>query len=132
MVAVIDNATVQQAIMKGNTPKGTGNRLSRALANFISLLQHAPAIVERLQVFHTQTLVTIQPVDKKEMTASKEIDEMLGQGIELVPDDVTVSDIPIVQSRAGLYIYFNALVSSCKCGFVHANYLIACWKTFDG
>lgn len=110
MVGVVDNANIRKVLSHGNAPKGTGNHFSRALANFITLLPQAPAITERLETFRTKTLITIEPVDKKTIAASKEIDEMLGQGPEMGPDNIEVSELAIMRSRPGLYIYINALV----------------------
>jgi len=111
MVNVVESANVQKLLSNGTVEKGTGNHLSRALANFIPLLQSAPpGTTERLEVFRTKTLISIQPIDKKDIAASKEIDEMLGEGIEVNPDNVDVPELSIMRSRAGLYIYFNALV----------------------
>jgi len=110
MVGVVDNANIRKVLSHGSAPKGTGNHFSRALANFITLLPQAPAIAERLETFRTKTLITIEPVDKKTIAASKEIDDMLGQGPELGPDNIEVTDLAIMRSRPGLYIYLNALV----------------------
>jgi len=124
MVAVVDNANIRKVLSHGSAPKGTGNHFSRALANFTTLLPQAPAIAERLETFRTKTLITIEPVDKKTIAASKEIDEMLGQGPEIGPDNIEVTDLAIMRSRPGLYIYFNSLVGYNTYG-INAHVLIS-------
>jgi mediator of RNA polymerase II transcription subunit 5 len=114
IVAVIENAQVIKIIGK-DTPKGAGKDLSETLENFVPLLmQTSPQIEGRIELFRTQNLVAILPVEKKEkeITASKEIDEMLevGAGVELDLESIVVADLPTMNSRAGLYIYLNSLV----------------------
>jgi mediator of RNA polymerase II transcription subunit 5 len=110
MVAVVDNGRVVQALTKKNCPKGTIAQLSKALAGFIPLLmQSHPPTAGRLELFTTQTLVAIDPPEKKE-TASNAIDDILEDGMNLGMDSIVVTDEPSMNSRAGLYIYLNALV----------------------
>jgi mediator of RNA polymerase II transcription subunit 5 len=115
VVAMVDNQQVLKVLSQGSAPKGTVKKLSTTLANFLPILmQSSPQIATRLDAFRMQTLqtlITIEPVDKKEIAASKEIDEMLGGSIELGIDDLIISDLPSMNSRSGLYIYLNSLVS---------------------
>ena len=112
VVAAVENGQVLRALGKGSVPKGTGKQLSKALAKFVPLLlQSSPQSAARLELFRTQTLVAIEPVDKKEMAAHKEIDELLDGNMELGIDSIVVADLPNMNSRAGLYIYLNSLVS---------------------
>ena len=116
LAAVIDNAYIIQAISKGSAPKGTGKQLSKTLADFVPLLlQSSPQSAARLELFRTQTMVEIEPLDKKEIAASKEIDAILDEGIGLGIDSVVVADLPTMNSRAGLYVYLNSLVSAFRC-----------------
>lgn len=115
LVAVVDDAHVQRVLGKS---KDVGRRLSDALAAFVPLLmQSSPQSAARLELFRSQTLVAILPVEKKEdkeSTASKEIDQMLddaGGSLELELGSMGVVDLPIMNGRAGLYIYLNSLVS---------------------
>ena len=111
VVAVVENGHVLRALGKRNVPKGIGKELSKTLANFISLLLHnSPQTAARLDLFRTQTLVVIEPVDNKKIAADKEIDELLDGTMELGIDSIVVADLPNVNSRAGLYIYLNSLV----------------------
>lgn len=112
LVAVIDNVYVIRVLSKGSAPKGTGKQLSKTLAIFVPLLlQSSPQSATRLELFRTQTMVDIEPVDKKEIEANKEIDAILDEGMGLGIDSVVVADLPTMNSRAGLYVYLNSLVS---------------------
>ncbi|KAG0648230.1 Mediator of RNA polymerase II transcription subunit 5 [Hyphodiscus hymeniophilus] len=111
LVAVIENGYIIRALSKNNVPKGTGKQLSKTLANFVpSLLQSSPQSAARLELFRTQTMIEIEPVDKKEIEAKKEIDAILDEGMGLGIESIVVEDLPTVNSRANLYIYLNSLV----------------------
>ncbi|KAF5879332.1 putative mediator of rna polymerase ii transcription subunit 5 protein [Botrytis fragariae] len=111
MVAVVGNAKILGAIQNGRCPKGTGIDLGKAMAGFVPLLlQSSPQNVQRLDVFRTQTLITILPVDKKERVANAEINEILDSTIGMNIDNIVVADLPTINSRAGLYIYFNSIL----------------------
>jgi mediator of RNA polymerase II transcription subunit 5 len=66
-------------------------------------------IAQRLELFRTQNLLPLEPVDKKAQAANDEIDQIIDStlGIDVVP----VVDLPAVNSRAGLYVYLHSLVS---------------------
>ncbi|KAK6607257.1 Mediator of RNA polymerase II transcription subunit 5 [Botrytis cinerea] len=111
MVAVVGNAKILGAIQNGRCPKGTGVDLGKAMAGFVPLLlQSSPQNAQRLDVFRTQTLITILPVDKKERAANAEINEILDSTIGMNIDNIVVADLPTVNSRAGLYIYLNSIL----------------------
>lgn len=65
-------------------------------------------MAERLELFRTQTLVPLEPVEKKPQVASDEIDQMIDSALSM--ESIPVADLPIINSRAGLYIYLNSLV----------------------
>ena len=67
-------------------------------------------IAQRLELFRTQNLLPLEPVDKKAQAANDEIDQIIDStmGIDAVP----VVDLPVVNSRAGLYVYLHSLVSA--------------------
>ncbi|KAH6684022.1 mediator complex, subunit Med5 [Halenospora varia] len=113
VVAVVENALVQTALNKGSVPKGEGKEFGTVLGNFVPLLlQGSPQSAARLELFRTQTLVAIEPVDKKagEVSANEAIDEILDEGIGLGIEGIVVVDLPEVNSRAGLYIYLGSLL----------------------
>jgi len=111
IVALVDNPLIIKILSKGTGPKGTGKELGKTLASFVPLLlQSSPQSAARLELFRTQALVALEPIDKKEIAASKEIDEMLGGGIELGIESLIISELPAMNSRSGLYIYLNSLV----------------------
>lgn len=112
MVAVVDNGRVVQALSKKSCPKGTIPQLSKALTDFIPLLmQSHPPTAGRLELFRSQTLVAIEPPEKK-VTASNAIDDILDDGLNLGMDSLVVTDVPSMNTRAGLYIYLSSLVGS--------------------
>ncbi|ESZ90859.1 hypothetical protein SBOR_8751 [Sclerotinia borealis F-4128] len=111
MVAVVGNAKILGVLEKGRCPKGTGMDLGKAMAGFVPLLlQSSPQNAQRLDVFRNQTLITILPVDKKERAADAEINEILDSTIGMNIDSIVIDDLPVVNSRAGLYIYLNSLL----------------------
>lgn len=110
MVAVFDNERVIQALNKKSCPKETASNLSKALADFVPLLmQSHPPSAGRLELFRSQTVLTLEPHVKKD-TASNAIDDILEDGLNLGMDSIVVPDVPVMNSRAGLYIYLSALV----------------------
>ncbi|KAB8300368.1 hypothetical protein EYC80_000551 [Monilinia laxa] len=111
MVAVVGNSKILEVLQKGRCPRGTGIGLGKAMAGFVPLLiQSSPQNAQRLDVFRTQTLITILPIDKKERATNAEINDILNSTIGMNIDSIVVADLPVVNSRAGLYIYLNALL----------------------
>lgn len=109
VVAAVENAQVINVLGKASVPKGLGKELSKALGAFVPLLLHtSPQSAARLELFRTQTLVAVEPVDKKDVEANKEIDELLDEGMGI--ESVVVVELPSMNSRAGLYVYLNSLV----------------------
>jgi mediator of RNA polymerase II transcription subunit 5 len=113
IVAVVENSLVQRSVEKGSVPKAVRKQLSKTLASFEPLLQNSPLSATRIAVFRTQTLVQIEPVDKKERAADKEIEDILDEATGL--ESMVVVDLPVMNSRAGLYVYLNSLVSTLCC-----------------
>ncbi|KAE8446984.1 hypothetical protein EG329_011466 [Mollisiaceae sp. DMI_Dod_QoI] len=113
VIAVVENVQVVHALSKGTVPKPTRKELSKTLASFVPLLlQNSAQAAARLEVFRTETLVAIEPMDKKEMAADKAIEDILDESIGIAQgvDNMVVEEVPIVNSRAGLYIYLNSLL----------------------
>lgn len=87
--------------------------LSESLANFVpSILQSASQIATRLELFRTQTLAGFEPVDKKKEAANAEIDDLLDSTMGL--ENFVIPELPITNSRAGLYVYLNASVGGLR------------------
>ncbi|TVY27259.1 Mediator of RNA polymerase II transcription subunit [Lachnellula hyalina] len=109
VVAAVENAQVINVLGKASAPKGMGKELSKTLGVFVPLLLHmSPQSAARLELFRTQTLVAVEPVDKKDAEANKEIDELLDEGMGI--DSMVVVELPSMNSRAGLYVYLNSLL----------------------
>jgi mediator of RNA polymerase II transcription subunit 5 len=88
-------------------------------------------IAEKLELFRTQTLVPLDPIDKKTQAANDEIDQMIDSSMGMGIDSIPVVDLPTVNSRAGLYIYLHSLVSESP-SFIGKSFyllLLACWET---
>lgn len=89
---------------------GARKELSENLANFISTIAHnSSEIAQRLENFRSHTLASFEPVDKKKEAEDAQMLDVYDQtlGLERFP----VQELPIQNSRAGLYIYLNASVS---------------------
>lgn len=89
---------------------GARKALSQSLASFIpSIMQNASQIAARLELFRTETLAGFEPIDKKKEAANAEMDELLDETLGL--QNLSIPDLHVDRSRAGLYIYLNAAVS---------------------
>lgn len=78
------------------------------MASFVSsTVPHGSDIFERLELFRTETLPSFEPAGKKKETTNPVIDDMEST---MALDSFIVNEIPNINSRAGLYIYLNALV----------------------
>ncbi|TWU77555.1 mediator complex subunit [Metarhizium rileyi] len=98
------------AFVKGiSSPHARETRkvLSNNLAGFIQTLQPAPGFVERLEIFRTETLARLDPIDKtKEAAANAAMDELLGTTVGL--DSFVVPDLMISNTRSAVYVFLNA------------------------
>ncbi|TVY53481.1 Mediator of RNA polymerase II transcription subunit, partial [Lachnellula suecica] len=78
LIAVVENAQVLNVLGKASAPKGMAQQLSKTLASYVPvLLNFSPQGAARLELFRTQTLVAIEPVDsaKKDLVARPLIDD---------------------------------------------------------
>lgn len=83
--------------------------LSESLALFVpSIMQSSAEIADRLQLIRSGTLAGFEPVDKTKEAANAEMDEFIDATMGL--ENFVIPDLPIENSRAGLYIYLNAAV----------------------
>lgn len=83
--------------------------MSAGLASFVPTLQLVPQITDKLEQFRTEILASSDPADKKKQATNAAMDELLDSAVGL--DNFVVADIPVSNTRAGLYIYLNAAVS---------------------
>lgn len=70
-------------------------------------MQALPHVASHLEVFRAETLGQHLPAEKKD---AAEVNNYMDSLIGL--DTVQIPELPIVNSRAGLYIYLSAAVSS--------------------
>ncbi|OTA85473.1 hypothetical protein M434DRAFT_400191 [Hypoxylon sp. CO27-5] len=105
LLGICENQTVLSALSRPFA-KSTRRALSESLASFIpSIIQSASQIATRLELFRTETLASFEPPDKKKDATNPVIDDMEST---MALDNFVVPEMPIVNSRAGLYIYLNA------------------------
>lgn len=74
------------------------------------VMQVSSDVAGQLELFRTQTLAKFLPAEKKDAAVSdmnNYMDNLLGL------DSFQVPEVPLVNSRAGLYIYLSAAVSLC-------------------
>lgn len=103
--------------------KTARKELSDALGNFVpTIMQSAEQISQRLVQFRTETLAGFEPVDKAKAAANADMDDFLDSTMGL--DSLVVPEIPISNTRAGLYIYLNSLVSQ-------GNRILLCLVWFE-
>lgn len=129
VVAVVENAKVQRALSKGSVKRETRIELEKTLGEFIAVLvNNSPQSAARLEIFRTETLVALCPPEKEKDESQKEKDSGAGGGVEKEMDDIlegglglspgleamAVEDLPSMNSRAGLYVYLNSMVSPHK------------------
>ncbi len=83
--------------------------LSESLTSFIpSILQSSSQIASRLELFRTETLASFEPIDMdKKVVSNMDFDDLESS---MVLDSIVIPEVPISNSRAGLYIYLNASV----------------------
>jgi mediator of RNA polymerase II transcription subunit 5 len=69
------------------------------------IMQSMPPIAAQLEQFRTETLGKYLPAEKKEAAEASYMDSLIGL------DNIQLPELPVVNSRAGLYIYLSAAVS---------------------
>ncbi|KAK8041323.1 Mediator of RNA polymerase II transcription subunit 5 [Apiospora phragmitis] len=106
LLGVCENQIVLKALSRPFA-RDARKALSESLASFVpSIMQNASQIAARLEFFRTETLASFEPADKKKEAANAEIDDILDSTMGL--DNFVIPELPISNSRAGLYIYLNA------------------------
>lgn len=108
LLRLVDNEILVRVISKPFA-RSIRKHLSESLGSFIQTLQPVPPFVERLEVFRTETLAQLDPVDKKKQATNAAMDDLLDSTVGL--ESFVIADIPISNARASLYVYLNAAVS---------------------
>uniref|UniRef100_A0A0D2XC79 Mediator of RNA polymerase II transcription subunit 5 n=1 Tax=Fusarium oxysporum (strain Fo5176) TaxID=660025 RepID=A0A0D2XC79_FUSOF len=80
--------------------------LLRMCENDILVGALVPQITDKLEQFRTEILASSDPADKKKQATNAAMDELLDSAVGL--DNFVVAEIPVSNTRAGLYIYLNA------------------------
>ncbi|RFU80899.1 mediator of rna polymerase ii transcription subunit 5 [Trichoderma arundinaceum] len=106
LLRLVDNAALVKVISHP-AAKGPRKGFSESLASFVQALQPVPQFVEKLEIFRTEVLAPLDPVDKNNQAANAAMDELLDSTVGL--DSFVVPDMPISNTRAGLYVYLGAL-----------------------
>ena len=109
LLRLIDHDLVLKALSAPQV-KRVRKRLSDRMAAFVPTLQPPPQFVSRLDMFRTETLAAMDPVDKRKQAEDTAVEELLDSAVGL--NTFEVQEIPIPNTRAGLYIYLNACVSA--------------------
>ncbi|KAI0408251.1 mediator of RNA polymerase II transcription subunit 5 [Xylaria palmicola] len=106
LLSVCENHLVLRGLSRPGA-KSVRRTLSESLTSFIpSILQSSSQIAGRLELFRTETLASYEPVDKaKKEVSNMEIDDLESS---MALDTIAIPELPISNSRAGLYIYLNA------------------------
>ncbi|KAI1377250.1 Med5-domain-containing protein [Hypoxylon crocopeplum] len=105
LLGICENQIVLGALSRPFA-KDTRQAMSESLTSFIpSIVQSASQIASRLELFRTETLATFEPADKKKFDTNSVIHDLEST---MALDNFVVSELPNVNSRAGLYIYLNA------------------------
>lgn len=71
-------------------------------------MQLVPEVTEKLDLFR-QDISALDPEDGKKQDAPTVMDDLLESAVGL--ENFVVADIPITNTRSGLYVYLNAAVS---------------------
>ncbi|KAI2643530.1 mediator of RNA polymerase II transcription subunit 5 [Xylaria nigripes] len=106
LLGVCENENVLRGLSRPPA-KSVRQALSEGLTSFIpSIMQNSSQIASRLELFLTETLAAFEPVDKnKKEVPNMDIDDLESS---MALDSAVVPEIPVSNSRAGLYIYLNA------------------------
>ena len=90
-------------------------QLSASLEAFLpTILTSSAEVASRLELFRTQTLAGFEPADSKDKDQAEA--DMNGLLDLMGSETLQIPDIPIINTRAGLYIYLNAAVCSSLLG----------------
>ena len=77
-----------------------------------AIVQSFSEIASRLELFRSQTLANFEPVDKKKEAEEAQMFDVYDQTVGL--ENFQIQELPVDNSRAGLYIFLNAAVSASR------------------
>ncbi|KAI0157878.1 Med5-domain-containing protein [Hypoxylon sp. FL1284] len=104
LLGVCENQVVLAALSRPFA-KEARKALSEGLANFVpSIIHSGSQIASRLELFRNETLASFE---QKQDMANPMIDDIESS---MALDNFIISELPNVNSRAGLYIHLNALL----------------------
>ncbi|KAI0471640.1 mediator complex subunit Med5 [Xylariaceae sp. FL0804] len=99
----------EQSVLKAlshPSAKGMRRALSDGIAAFAPVIFSSTSqAAARMELFRTETLASFEPVGKKKEADNPEMDDIESS---MALDNIVVTEIPVTNSRAGLYIYLNA------------------------
>ncbi|KAH6845434.1 mediator complex, subunit Med5 [Chaetomium sp. MPI-CAGE-AT-0009] len=102
LIAFSENSLARMTLSR-RLCKDVCKQLSDALQTFIPcVMQVLPEMAGRLEQFRTETLGKYLPAEKKEVEVNSYMDSLLDM------DNFQIPEMPVVNSRAGLYIYLSA------------------------
>ncbi|KGQ05737.1 Mediator of RNA polymerase II transcription subunit 5 [Beauveria bassiana D1-5] len=102
LLRLVDNHELLRIISK---PFAKGGENVLASHGCITV-QPPPLYIERLEIFRTQTLAQLDPIDEKKKAANAAMEELLDSTVG--SDNFVIPEILISNSRAALYVYLNA------------------------
>lgn len=118
LLATTENQKILQALSQPFAHEAR-KAMSESLTSFVpSIVQSASQIADRLEYFRTTTLAGFEPVDKKNEDEHAQIDDIITYNSNMAAiDSLVLPEVPLTNSRAGLYIYLNALVGPHDAGY---------------
>ncbi|KAH0493780.1 hypothetical protein TgHK011_000431 [Trichoderma gracile] len=104
LLRLVDNPALVKVISHPSA-KAPRKEFSDSLTSFVHVFQPVPPFVEKLEMFRTEVLAPLDPVEKNNQAANA-MDELLDSTVGL--DNLMIPDMPITNTRAGLYVYLGA------------------------
>ena len=112
LLAVLEDPVVLDTLRQPYA-KAARRALSHTLPSFMPIVAHSSSVaVARLDHFYSGFLALFDQVKGEKEEASNNIHDLLDSTVGL--QNLAIPELPISNSRAGLYIYLNAAVSLCS------------------
>ncbi|PNP48362.1 hypothetical protein TGAMA5MH_00646 [Trichoderma gamsii] len=111
VLRLVDNAAFVKVVSQPSA-KGARKVFSESLASFVQVIQQSPQLpqfqqfINKLELFRTEVLAPLDPVDKSKQAANAVMDDILDSTVGV--DNLVIPEVPITNTRAGLYIYLGA------------------------